>query len=141
MNSQIAVNTGVGVAGAFITFAFGHWTEALTFLLCAFVVDIVSGVSASLKEGRGISSAVGAAGLAKKGLMLLVIILAHRVDVLLEIDGVTMGAATYFYIANELISVTENYGRHGLPLPDAIKRIITVLKDKGGVSDGGSKDV
>jgi toxin secretion/phage lysis holin len=141
LNSQIAVTTGVGIAGAFITFAFGHWTEALTFLLCVIGVDIISGVSASIKEGRGISSAVGAVGLAKKGLMLLVIILAHRMDVLLELDDVTMGAATYFYIANEMISLAENYGRHGLPLPDAVKRIITVLKDKGGVNDDGTKNV
>lgn len=125
------VSASVGILGAIFTFAAGHWTEALTFLLVAMGVDIISGVSASIKEGRGLSSSVGAAGLAKKGLMLLVIVLAHRMDILIGAESAVMAAAIYFYIANELVSVTENYGRHGLPMPDAIKRAIAVLKNKG----------
>ncbi|MBH5318256.1 phage holin family protein [Paenibacillus sp. GSMTC-2017] len=119
-----------GILGSVITFAFGSWTESLTFLLVAMGVDYVSGVSASLKEGKGLSSAFGSWGLARKGLMLLVILLAHRIDVLMDTNGMTMGAAIFFYIANELISITENYGRLGLPLPDRIRKIIEVLKDK-----------
>lgn len=125
------VNASVGILGAIFTFAVGHWTEALTFLLVAMAVDIISGVSASIKEGRGVNSAVGSVGLAKKGLMLLVIVLAHRMDVLIGVESAVMAAAIYFYIANEMVSVTENYGRIGLPMPDAIKRVIAVLKNKG----------
>jgi phage-related holin len=47
-----------------------------------------------------------------------------------------MDGAVYFYLANELISIVENYGRIGLPLPDGVKRIIAVLKGKA--SDGNS---
>ncbi|WP_238162713.1 holin family protein [Cohnella sp. AR92] len=130
MNWQSIVNAGAGLLGAFITFAFGHWTESLTFLLTVIGIDIISGGYASVHEGRGLNSAVGAAGLAKKGLMLLVIILSYRVDVLLGSE-VVMGAAIYFYIANELVSVTENYGRIGLPMPDKLRQIIAVLKQKG----------
>ncbi|ANY67746.1 holin [Paenibacillus sp. BIHB 4019] len=133
MSGQIILNGGAGVAGAFIAFAFGGWTEALTFLLIAMVADIITGISASFKEGRGLNSAIGSVGGAKKGLMLLVIILAHRIDVLLGLDNVAITAATYFYIANELISITENYGRLGLPLPDKFREMIDVLKRKGGV--------
>jgi len=127
------IASGIGAAAAF---AVGRWSEALTFLLIAVVIDIVTGVSASLKEGRGLSSAVASAGFAKKGAMFLVIILAHRLDVLLELDAVVIGAATYFYIANELVSIAENYGRIGLPLPDKVRDIIDVLKRK---SDGNSR--
>lgn len=102
----------------------------VNFLLVAIAVDYITGVSASLTEGKGLSSALGSWGLARKGLMLLVILLAHRIDVLMDTSGVTMGAAIYFYIANELISITENYGRLGLPLPDRIRRIIEVLRNK-----------
>lgn len=134
MNGQTILNGGAGVLGAFIAFAFGAWHESLTFLLIAIAADVITGMYASVKEGSGLSSAVGAAGLAKKGLMLLVIILAHRIDILLELDNITMTAAVYFYIANELVSIVENYGRVGLPLPDKVKDIIAVLKNKGGVS-------
>ncbi|WP_391571927.1 holin family protein [Cohnella sp.] len=137
MNGQHIVNTGAGIFGAFITFAFGHWTESLTFLLVLFVADIISGVYASIREGRGLNSAVGTFGFAKKGLMVLVIIIAHRADVLLGTNYV-MGGAIYFYIANELLSITENYGRAGLPLPDGLRRVITVLRERGNT--GGKVD-
>lgn len=119
-----------GIIGSIITFAFGSWVEPLTVLVVAMGIDYVSGVAASIKEGKGLNSTFGAWGLARKGLMLLVILLAHRVDILLDTSNVTMGAAIYFYIANELISVTENYGRMGLPLPEKIRKLIAVLKEK-----------
>lgn len=129
--TQSTINTGAGLLGVFLTYAFGGWSEALSFLLLVIGIDIVTGMFASTKEGSGLNSAVMSVGLAKKGLTLLVVLLAHRMDVLMGTDVVMVGA-TYFYIANELISVTENYGRLGLPLPDAVTRIIAVLKDKGG---------
>ncbi|MDQ0111825.1 phage holin family protein [Paenibacillus harenae] len=119
-----------GILGSILTFAFGSWIESLTLLVVAMGIDYVTGVAASIKEGRGLNSAFGAWGLARKGLMLLVILLAHRIDILMELNNVTMGAAIYFYIANELISITENYGRIGLPMPDRLREIIEVLKRK-----------
>lgn len=104
--------------------------ESLTLLVVCMAIDYVSGITASLKEGKGLSSMFGAWGLARKGLSLLVILLAHRVDILLEVPNVTMGAAIYFYIANELISITENYGRIGLPMPEQLRKIIAILKEK-----------
>ncbi|MCD9024301.1 phage holin family protein [Cohnella silvisoli] len=136
MNGQSIINVSAGLLGAFITFAFGHWTEAMTFLLVVIAADIVSGISASIAEGTGVKSSIGRRGFANKGLMILVILVAHRADVLLGID-VVMGSAIYFYVANELLSVIENYGRAGLPLPDVVKRLVTVLREKGGVSDNG----
>ncbi|MBD2867517.1 phage holin family protein [Paenibacillus arenilitoris] len=120
-----------GLVGSVITFAFGSWMESLTLLLVAMGIDYITGVAASIKEKKGLSSMFGAWGLARKGLSLLVVLLAHRIDILLETSNVTMGAAIYFYIANELISITENYGRIGLPMPDRLRKMIEVLKDKG----------
>ncbi|MCR2806488.1 phage holin family protein [Paenibacillus soyae] len=120
-----------GVLGSIVTFAFGGWMESLSVLLVAMGIDYVTGVAASIKEGKGLSSSLGAWGLARKGFSLLVILLAHRIDILLETNNMTMGAAVYFYIANELISVVENYGRLGFPLPDRIRKLIEVLKSKG----------
>ncbi|MGU3469882.1 holin family protein [Paenibacillus sp. D51F] len=134
MNGQNVINTVAGIAAGLISYAFGSWSQELAFLSLLIALDIVTGLTASVRKGSGLSSAVGALGLAKKGLTFLVILLAHRMDVLAGTD-VIMVAAVWFYVANELVSVTENFGRAGLPLPDRLKDAITVLKAKGGVKD------
>ncbi|MBV6714038.1 phage holin family protein [Paenibacillus chitinolyticus] len=111
-----------------VTYAFGGWSELLGFFLVAIAIDYVTGVAASLKEKSGLNSNIGFWGLAKKGLMLLIILLGHRMDMLIG-SSVVMDAAIYFYLVNELISITENYGRLGLPLPDKFKEIIAQLKN------------
>ncbi|GGG15848.1 phage holin family protein [Paenibacillus abyssi] len=126
----ISVCSVSALAGAVLTFSFGRWTEPLTFLLVAMAVDYLTGVTAAIKEGKGLNSAIGFWGLARKGLMLLVILLAHRIDLLLGTGVVTMGAAIFFYIANELISITENCGRIGLPVPERLRKMIELLKDQ-----------
>ncbi|WP_310191533.1 phage holin family protein [Bacillus sp. 3255] len=128
--------TAAGITGAAVSYAFGGWSELLSFFLLAIGVDYVTGLVASLKEGKGLNSSVGFWGLAKKAFMLVVVMLAHRMDILLGTD-VLMTGAIYFYLANELISITENYGRMGYPMPPKLKEIIQVLKAKG---DGTSQD-
>jgi toxin secretion/phage lysis holin len=65
----------------------------------------------------------------KKFGMILVVALGYQLD---QFTGQTiiMTGAIYFFIANELVSITENYGRIGLPLPPQIKNIIKVLRNK-----------
>ncbi|MBJ6359804.1 holin family protein [Paenibacillus sp. GCM10012307] len=116
--------------GAILTFSFGNWPEALTLLLVAMGVDYVAGIAACLKDGQGLCSKSLFWVLGRKGLTLLVILLAHRIDVLLESENMTMGAAIYFYLANEILSIVEHSGKIGLPIPKRIKDFIEVLRDK-----------
>ncbi|RXZ82216.1 holin [Paenibacillaceae bacterium] len=117
--------------GTILSFSFGGWSQALTFLMIAMAVDYITGVAAAIKEDKGLSSIVGSWGLARKGLTLLVILLAHQIDILLQSGEMVMSASVYFYLANELISIIENCGRVGLPIPKQIKGMIEVLKDRG----------
>jgi len=119
------------LTGAVVSFSFGVWSESLTFLLVLMAIDYFTGVVAAVKDGSGLNSNIGFWGLFKKGLVLLIMIIAHRLDVMLGAD-VVMGSAVFFYIANELLSIIENYGRLGLPLPDRLKRIVLVLRDRAG---------
>jgi toxin secretion/phage lysis holin len=119
------------VIGTIFTYAFGAWPQSLTVLLVAMGIDYLTGVAAAMKEKKGLNSHIGSWGLTRKGLTLLIVLLAHQIDLLLNLDGVTMSGAIYFYLANELISITENYGRLGLPLPNRLRQVIEVLKDKG----------
>ncbi|MFS0837318.1 holin family protein [Paenibacillus sp. 1P03SA] len=126
--NQTILGSLAAFGASFLTYAFGGWSELLGFFLVAVAIDYVTGVAASLKEKSGLNSNIGFWGLAKKGLMLLIILLGHRMDMLIG-GSVVMNAAIYFYLVNELISITENYGRLGLPLPDKIKEVIAQLKN------------
>lgn len=129
MKEYIAVSL-FAVIGSIVSFSFGIWQESLTLLVVCMAVDYISGVAASLKEKRGLSSVVGSWGLARKGLTLLVILIAHRIDQLIGGGDAVRSAAIFFYIGNELLSITENYGRIGLPLPTKLKEFIEIFKRK-----------
>ena len=118
------------IFGSMLTFSFGMWPESLTLLIVAMGIDYVTGITAAIREKQGLSSSIGSWGLARKGMMLLVILLAHRIDILLELSNIAMGGAVYFYLANELLSITENLGRIGVPMPDRLRDLIQVLKNK-----------
>ncbi|PQP82336.1 holin [Paenibacillus sp. PCH8] len=130
-NVSPAVNTFAAVSGAFVTFAFGGWDQLLTLLAVAMAVDYITGIAAAVRTGTGLNSNIGFWGLARKGLMLTVILLAHRIDLLMGTD-IIKGGAIYFYLVNELISITENYARIGLPLPNKLRQAIMVLKKQEG---------
>lgn len=134
------VCSAAATVGTMITFAFGAWKESLTVLLIAMGIDYLTGVAAALKEKQGLNSHIGSWGLTRKGMALLIVLLAHQIDKLLNLGDVTMSGSIYFYLMNELISITENYGRLGLPLPGKVKRIIEVLKDKAGSDTDARKD-
>lgn len=125
------------VFGSAITFAFGTWTESLTFLLVAMAIDYITGIIAAIYDGSGLDSKVGFWGLMKKGLILLVVLLSHRIDQVLGVD-VAMGGAIAFYTVNELLSITENYGRLGLPLPPQLKQIVRTLRNRSEKSESKS---
>ncbi len=126
---QNLVNGCIGVSGSIFGYLFGSWSELLGFFLLVIVIDYVTGCGASIYEGKGLSSSIGFKGLMKKFLMIIVIVIAHRMDILLETNVIQQGAI-YFYLANELISITENYGRLGLPLPKRVKEVIATLKER-----------
>lgn len=131
---QPAVNTFAAISGAIVTFAFGGWDQLLSLLAVAMAIDYITGIAAAVRSGTGLNSNVGFWGLARKGLMLTVILLAHRIDLLMGMD-IIKGGAIYFYLVNELISITENYAKIGLPLPEKLRQAIAVLKKKEGISD------
>lgn len=131
------VNGAVALVGGVFSFLFGGWSELLSLFLFVIVLDYGSGVAAAIAEGRGLNSQIGFRGLIKKFGIILIIALAHQVDKVLGVEMIFEGTI-YFFIANELISITENYGRIGLPLPDTIKKMIDILKDKGD-SKGAQK--
>jgi toxin secretion/phage lysis holin len=126
---QHLLNSCVAVIGAIASFMFGGWSALLSLFFFVLILDYASGLGAAIISGQGLSSAIGYRGLIKKFFMVLVIALSHQIDRVMGTDMIMYGSL-YFFIANELISIVENYGRMGLPLPQRLKGIIKVLKER-----------
>ena len=123
-----------GTVGATIAWLFGGWSMALTTLLIFMGIDYITGVivagvfhrSGKSKSGS-LSSIAGIKGLAKKGMILLFVLVAYRLDLQLSTTYIK-DAVCIAFIANELLSIIENAGLMGVPIPAMIVKAVEVLK-------------
>ena len=128
--------TIVGTVGGFIASLFGGWDTALATLLIFMAVDyatglIVAGVfhKSQKTENGALESRAGWKGLCRKGTSLLVVLVAYRLDLVIGSNFVK-DATIIAFIANETISIIENAGLMGAPIPAVIVKAIEVLKQK-----------
>ena len=126
----------VGAVGGAISAAMGGWSQMLTALLIVMGADYLTGLIVagvfhrSGKSADGsLESRAGFKGLCRKGAMLLVVLLAARLDLVMGAGFIRDGAAMAF-LANELLSVVENVGLMGVPIPKVIASAISVLQSK-----------
>ena len=111
--------------------ALGGWSWLLTVLLACMVCDYLSGMvvawlgKSQKSEYGGLSSKVGAAGLVRKGLMLMVVLVAALLDKALgQSNAMFRDAVCWFYVANEGISMMENLSLAGVPFPKKLKELL-----------------
>lgn len=127
----------VGIIGSAIASAFGGWTTGLTTLVIFMAIDYITGLivagvfhkSAKTETGT-LESRAGFKGLCRKGAMLLVVLVAYRLDLAVGTTYIK-DAVIIAFIANETISIIENAGLMGVQIPDTIKNAIDVLQRKG----------
>lgn len=134
----ITAGVGVGIGASFIaTHLFGGWTPPLTSLVLLSSIDFATGWGASMVEatrdrGPGLSSKRGYRGLIKKVAMFAIVAVGHLIDEALGQGDVLRNGVAYWFLAIELLSITENAGRMGLPIPPMLTAVIAVLKGRGG---------
>ena len=131
-----AICTAVGITGSVVASFFGGWTASLTTLLIFMAIDYASGLivagvfHASPKSATGaLESRAGLKGLIRKFYMLLFVLIGHRLDVAVGTTYIR-DAVCIAFMANELLSIVENAGLMGLPIPDVITNSIDILKQK-----------
>lgn len=129
--------TGIGIVGSTVAAAFGGWDAAMITLISMMVIDYLTGVlvagvfhNSPKTENGALESKAGWKGLCRKGMTLLIVLVAARLDIILG-TGFIRDAVIIGYIANETISIIENAGLMGVPIPEAIKKAIEVLQQKG----------
>lgn len=128
--------TALALAGSALAELFGSWDMALETLLLLMAADWITGgillpavFGKSPKSPNGaLESRAGWKGLCRKGMTLFYILIAARLDRLLGMDYIR-NAVCIGFIANELLSIVENAGLMGVPLPAMIRKVIDILKE------------
>ena len=142
-NIKIWVTSAIGAVGGFISAAFGGWTSAMATLIIFMAIDYITGLlvagvfkkSKKTKNGA-LESRAGFKGLCRKGVMLLIVLVACRLDIELHTTYIR-DAVCIAFIANETISVTENAMLMGLPFPKALRGAIELMNTRGDEQGDG----
>ena len=125
-----------GIVGGIISSAFGGWDSALTTLVIFMGIDYITGLMVAgifkrsgKTENGALESRAGFKGLCRKGVTLLIVLVACRLDMMIGTNFVR-DASVIAFSANETLSIIENAGLMGVPIPSVIMRSIEVLKSK-----------
>lgn len=121
----------------FIVYILGGWDVAIQCLLIAIVLDYITGmIKAGIKKEW--NSSVGFKGILKKLAILIMIALSVVVDNITNMGGVIRTIMIYYFVANEGLSIIENLGQSGVPMPKFLKdKLVKIMEDadNGKVSD------
>lgn len=124
------------VVGGALSACLGGWDASLATLVIFMAVDYLSGLvvagvfHASKKTDSGtLQSRAGWKGLCKKAMTLLFVLVGHRLDLAVGTTYIREGVI-FGFMVNELISLVENAGLMGLPLPGVVKKAIDILTEK-----------
>lgn len=134
--AKVGLLSFMGAVGAFISSLFGGWDMALTTLVIFMAIDYITGLivagvfhKSGKSENGSLESRAGWKGLCRKGMTLLIVLVAVRLELAIG-NAFIKDAVVIGYIANETISIIENAGLMGLPIPSVIQKAIDVLQQK-----------
>lgn len=130
-----------GIAGGILSTLYGGWSSSLATLIIFMSLDYLSGLAVAgifhkskKTESGALESHAGFKGLCRKGMILLIVLVAARLDMTLNIsfvrDGVIIG-----FIANETISLMENAALMGVKYPKVLNDALDLLNKKGDDDD------
>lgn len=131
-----AICTAIGLVGSFIASIFGGWSASLTTLLIFMLLDYLSGLivagvfhNSPKTETGTLESRAGLKGLIRKFTMLIFVLVGHRLDIAVGTSYIK-DAVCIAFMTNELLSLLENAGLMGIPIPSVLKNAIDILKKK-----------
>jgi len=133
---KISLTAIIGAFGSIIASIFGGWDAAMTTLIIFMSIDYITGLivagvfhKSNKSETGSLESKAGWKGLCRKGVSLLIVLIACRLDLLMGSTYIK-DAVIIAFIANESISIIENAGLMGIVIPPQIEKAIEILKKK-----------
>lgn len=147
MNWDRIIKAAAAIGGA-IAGLMGEWNALLTILMVAMATDYITGLIVAAcgrspkTEGGKLSSTAGFIGLAKKAVIVTVVLLATLLDRAIGSESmIFQSAATCYYIANEGLSILENAALLDVPIPKKLRAALEAMKDKGDQDDKPPDDM
>nr|AAS68354.1 holin-like protein [Bacillus thuringiensis serovar galleriae] len=135
-NEAVLVKTFLATFGGFCGYFFGGWDVLLKILVTMVSVDYITGMIAAGYNGK-LKSKIGFKGIAKKIVLFLLVGVATQLDMVLGSNSAIREATIFFFVGNELLSISENAGRIGIPLPQPL---INAVETLGGKSKQNNKE-
>ena len=133
MKSLVNFITGTVLTG--VLYLLGGWDIALQTLLIVIAIDYVSGICKAIYNKK-LNSKVGIKGIVKKFAYLLTVALAVELDQITGGTGAIRTLVIYFFVANDGISILENLGGMGIPLPNKLTDVLEQLRDENNPKKG-----
>ena len=119
----------LGTIGYLIIYLVGGWDVALQCLVIAIALDYVSGIMKAYIN-KTLSSKIGMRGLIKKLGLLIIVMVGTLVDRATGNTGAVRTLVIYYFVANEGLSILENLGQAGIPIPQSVKKALKALKNQ-----------
>ncbi|MDM0609970.1 phage holin family protein [Clostridium perfringens] len=120
---------GIVAIGNLFTWLLGAWDTPLVILIVLMALDYITGITKGYVN-KDLSSNIGLKGIARKGVIFTILIVAVMLDRLLNTGNwIFRTLVCYFYIANEGISIIENASELGVPVPSKLKNALIQLKE------------
>lgn len=120
----------IAAVGGWLGYFLGGMDRLLTALIIFMVIDYITGLMCAIADQK-LSSSVGFKGIFKKVLIVMLVGVAHIIDLHVVGSGNALrGAVVCFYLSNEGVSLLENAAHLGLPIPDKLKAILEQLHDR-----------
>ncbi len=131
------VLAALGAIGTWIANVLGGWDAAMGTLFIFMGIDLLTGFllaavfhASPKSKGGALESKAMAKGLVRKGMAMLVVLIANRLDLMLGLDYIRNGVIIAFCV-NELLSIIENMGLMGVPMPEILTNAVELLRRKG----------
>lgn len=140
-NIKASVLGFLGILGSVAAHYLGGWDMALQTLIIFMAIDYITGLTVAgvfkksgKSENGALESRAGWKGLCRKGMTLLIVLVAAQLDLVAGTD-VIRNATIIAYIVNETISIIENAGLMGVPIPSIIRKALDMLTKQAEESE------
>ena len=129
------INNAISVVLTTFVYLVGGIDIAMKSLLIVIVIDYITGVMSAIYN-KELNSTIGLKGILKKFSYLIIVSLSVILDRIVGDTGAIRTLVIYFFVANDGISIVENIGKMGVPLPKKLTEVLEQLRNKGHEESG-----